>query len=68
MAAFDACPDLTVAFSAAGVAHHYPLKLPVVVTGFLEPVALPTAAFVSNWAALAAPAPEPDGPREQQVR
>jgi hypothetical protein len=66
MEPFDGAPECIVSFNTPSAQHRYPLRLPVVATCFMEPVALGRDDFLNRWNALAQPAA--DGlPREQQV-
>lgn len=63
---FDGAPECIISFNTPTAQHRYPLRLPVVATCFMEPVALGRDDFLNRWNALAQPAA--DGlPREQQV-
>jgi len=66
---FEACPECTVGFvsGSTGATHAYSLRLPVVATGFMEPVALAAADFMARWNALAPAAGADPFPKEQQV-
>jgi AP-2 complex subunit alpha len=45
-------PTLTVSFTLQGRAHSYELPLPVVPTGFCEPVTLAAGDFMARWRSL----------------
>ena len=51
---FEAAPALQISFiSAPGTGHAYPLKLPVGVHSFCDPVAMQAADYKQRWTALA---------------
>jgi AP-2 complex subunit alpha len=63
---FEGAPECVISFSTTNAQHRYPLRLPVVATCFMEPVALARDDFMNRWNSLGTPSA--DGmSREQQV-
>ena len=53
MAPFAEVPEVRLSFVAGGVAYRYPLRLPVVASGFCAPTSFPGGEFLPKWEALA---------------